>query len=72
MTTTTKQASLTEEDRRIIASARDLAALGGLDAIRNRAGQDDTAAALASVFGGAQFLLAELVAIIERMSGDQR
>ena len=71
MTTTTKQSSLTDVDRRIIANASELAALGAIDAIRKHAGQDDTAAALASVFGGAQFLLAELVAIVTRLSGEQ-
>ena len=64
---TTATTRLTDVDRRIIAQSRELAALGGLDAIRKHAGQDDTAAALASVFGAAQFLLGDLAAIVERL-----
>ena len=72
MTTTTKQSSLTDTDRGAIDRARKLAALGGLDAIREHAGQDDNAAALASVFGAAQYLLGELLAIINRLDGEQQ
>ena len=60
-----KAPRLTDDDRRIIAEARKLAALGG-DGVRARYPQDDWRGAHARALGAAQFLLGELAAIAER------
>jgi hypothetical protein len=60
---------LTDADRATIARARELAQLGSINAVREHTGLDDSANAYASAFGAAQWLLAELVAIAERLGG---
>jgi hypothetical protein len=64
--------TLTDQDRHIIAKARELFAPGryGVDRLRERYGETDRTMAFASAFGEAQFLLAELVAIVERPCGE--
>jgi hypothetical protein len=58
---------LTGQDRYIIAKAREMTAgPHGVDKWRERYGDTDSTMALASAVGEAQFLLTELVAIIER------
>ena len=65
---------LTGPDRDVIKRARELAAVTGADAVRDRAGETDTGEtdagmAYAVVFGEARYLLAELAAIAERLGG---
>lgn len=62
--------SLTDADRHIIARARELAALDG-EKIREQAGEDDPAMALAEFAGRARYVLAELLAIINRLEAAQ-
>jgi hypothetical protein len=71
--TTTPQASLTDTDRRAIAHARKLTALGDLDDLRGHYEMpaDDTAMVLATALGDAKWILGELVAVITRMDGGQ-
>jgi hypothetical protein len=62
---------LTDLDRAIIAKAREMTAgPHGMDRWRERYGETDATMALASALGEAQFLIAELVAIIERPDDD--
>jgi hypothetical protein len=60
---------LTDADRLIIDKARGHAALRGGAALRAHAETDDTTAAMIIAIGEAQHLLAELVAIIDRLDG---
>jgi hypothetical protein len=63
---------LTDADRRLIAKARELAALRTTAAICDRfPGWDDTAAAYAEAFGTARWLLDELAGIAERAGEPQ-
>ena len=62
-------ANLTDEDRRLIAKARELAWLRA-DGIRKATGQQDTGMAFAAALGQAQHLLNELAAIITRLTED--
>jgi len=59
---------LTDHDRRIIARARQLAESSGLEGVRSAAG-DREIDTYAEAFGVAQYLLAELAAIIDRLGG---
>jgi hypothetical protein len=68
----TMTARLTDSDRRIIRRARELDALRGLDAIRERFGEADNAMALAHAFGSAQHYLAELADLAERLGDGDR
>lgn len=68
---TIQQSALTDRDREIIAKACDLAELRGADAIRARTGETDITMAVAAAFGMAQDGLAELAAIIKRLTGEQ-
>lgn len=61
---------LTGPDRSIIAKAREMAALGGLDAICAYTGKQDTTDALAAAFGRAQGALDQMAALAERLAGD--
>jgi len=67
--------ALTDQDRRTIASARELAVLTG-EQIRGQYGQDaeiSDSAPLARALGKAQFLLGELADLAERLSeGEQQ
>ena len=65
--TGTKTTRLTDADRLIIAQASLLRGVAGPAAMRRHAGETDTAMAYVTGFGEAQFLLPELVAIIERL-----
>ena len=66
------QASLTDADRRLIARARELASLRTGAAIDERfPGWDSPGAAYAEAFGTAQWLLAELARIAERVAGQR-
>lgn len=62
---------LTDVDRRIIAKAHEVAALKGTPSRRERYGETDSETARAAALGEAQFLLAELAAIIGRLDGGQ-
>lgn len=76
MSTTTKQASLTGDDRRVIASARELAAArnfsGSLRDITRTEADAPSGMVYSDALGVADYLLLELVAIIERMEGSQQ
>jgi hypothetical protein len=58
--------ALSDADRRLIAEARELAALQGADAIRERAGDPEILGAIAFMFGEAQAMLRELARVAER------
>ena len=60
---------LTDTDRHTVTQARALAALRGGAALRAHAGTGDTMAAMVIAIGEAQYLLADLVAIVERLGG---
>ena len=62
--------SLTAADRRIIAKAHEVAALTSADSMREHYGQTDGDMARAAALGQAQFLLAEMAAIIARLTAD--
>jgi hypothetical protein len=62
-------ARLTDTDRRAIARARELAALGG-PGVRECYGPDDPLVAYSRALGAAQVWLAELAAIAERLDGE--
>ena len=59
---------LTGSNERVIAQARELAELHGLDAIRKHTGQADGAMALSNALGEAQYYLRELARIIDRLT----
>jgi hypothetical protein len=59
---------LTENERRTIDQARQLADLHGTEAICQHAGNDDVTGALAAVFGEAQAVLTELATITYRLA----
>ena len=63
-------AKLTDVQRRMIARAREVAALKDTDAMRERYGVTDGTMARADTLGEAQFLLGELAAIITRLAWD--
>ena len=65
-------APLTDQDRELIAKARDLAGLATTARVTERfpGWGGDTAAAYAEAFGTARWLLDELVAIAERVGDD--
>jgi hypothetical protein len=60
---------LTDADRRAINRAGEVAAVAGLDAVRERTGEADIAAAYAGAFGLAQWVIGDLLAIIDRLDG---
>ena len=60
--------ALTDLERRAVADARELAALP-LGTVRDYVGETDLALAYASAFGRAQYVLAELVAMADRLCG---
>ena len=62
--------ALTDQDRSLIAHARELAGLPpSADALREHTGETDFAMAYAVAFGEAAFLLEELAVIAERLGG---
>jgi len=61
--------TLTDVDRRMIAKAREVAALKTADSMRERYGDAGSEMARAAALGEAQFLLLELVAIIGHLGG---
>jgi hypothetical protein len=65
----TGTARLTDDDRDLIARARELAALSGKE-IREQAGWDDTGMILADFAGRAQLVLAELADRLARQEQD--
>lgn len=65
----TGTSALTERDRSIIARARELAGLDGIDAIAAATDAADPALAYGIAFGRAQSVLTELAAIAERLGG---
>ena len=65
----TETARLTGADHRMIAKAREVAALQSGGAMRERYGDADSGMAQAAALGEAQFLLLELAAIIARLDG---
>ncbi len=65
-------ARLTDLDRKIIAQARDLLALPDSDAIRRHSGhENNTLAAFVSAFGETQEVIADLLAVIAGLDGEQ-
>jgi len=71
-TSDTASNNLTEADRHIITMARELAGAHGDAAVREVTGApsyDISAMVYAEALGRAQYLLAELVAIAERLGG---
>jgi hypothetical protein len=62
--------SLGDYDRASIAEARKLAAVSGAEAVRALTGDEDNAMAYAVAFGRAQYHLRDLLAIIDRETGD--
>ena len=62
-------AALDDTDRRMIAKAREVAALKTAEVMRERYGEADSEMARAAALGEAQFLLLELAAVIDRFGG---
>jgi hypothetical protein len=60
---------ITDNDRRLAARARELAAINRIDALRERYGTSSTEAALTDQWGESAHLLAELAAIVNRLDG---
>lgn len=61
---------LTDHDRRTIAQARELAALRHVSAVKKHTAETDILLAYVNALGEAQYLLGELAAALERLSGD--
>jgi hypothetical protein len=68
--TPTVNTSLTEHDKYVIARARQLAGLTGIDDLAEYTGYANRDMARAVTLGEAQHFLAELAAIAERLGGD--
>jgi hypothetical protein len=64
----TNTAPLTELDLRVLADARKLVALHGADAFHEHTGRADLMLAMAETIGQAQFVLNELVVLVERLT----
>ncbi len=60
---------LTDSDRRLIARARQLAAVSGAAAIREYTGDSDPLGSCVAALAEAQHLLADLAGRLERLAG---
>jgi hypothetical protein len=65
----TNTETLTDLDLRVLADARKLVALHGVDALHEHTGRADFTLALAETLGQAQYVLNELVVLVERLTG---
>jgi len=69
-TSGTSRPALTDLDLHTIDQARQLLSLKGADAVAGYTGHADTALAYADAFGQAQYVMAEMVALAERLAAD--